>query len=85
MPSSQVGHLIMGVMPLLMAAASDRLKSAIRAPPLDKAFEDAEQDVGVEAAFVRLVQHDDRVAAQLMVLQHLPQQRAICGRQTWKT
>jgi len=47
------------------------------APALDEAFEDAEQDVGVETALVRLVQHDDRVAAELVVLQHLPQQCAI--------
>ena len=42
------------------------------APALDEAFEDAEEDVGVEAALVRLIEYDDRVAAQLVVLQHLP-------------
>lgn len=33
---------------------------------------------------MRLVKHDDRVPAQLVVLQHLSKQRAICGRQQWQ-
>ena len=51
------------------------------APALDKAFEDAEQDVSIEAPLVRLIQHDYRIPAKLVVLEHLPEQRTICGRQ----
>ena len=45
---------------------------------MHQALEYAEEDIGVEAALVCLVQHQHRVAPQLRILQALPQQRAVC-------
>ena len=50
----------------------------VRPPAVHQALEHAEQDVGVEAALVRLVQHQHRVPPQVRILQALPQQRAVC-------
>lgn len=50
-----------------------------RGPPaLHQLPEQAKQDVGVQAALMRLVQNQHRVLAELGVVQALAQQRAIC-------
>ena len=49
------------------------------APRLYEALEHAEQDVGVERALVRLVQHHHCILLKLRVTQQLAHQRAVCA------
>ncbi len=47
-------------------------------PALHQLLEEAEEDVGVEAALMRLIQHQHRILAELGIVQAFTQQRAVC-------